>query len=177
MIKQIIGGVVTLAIGGTVYTVSQTNVVDNFSKNTGMSHKQAQNYVNSAQNNLESFSKIGQGLVSDGNSLLSTASQLDCTDYTYPWVTSGLSCDEGQAEVQTVGNDEIQLGNCYASLDTNLGNASHSQINECISDIDTTDSAYDLPIVTKFMSSGQITDIQNSNIYNKSVLQSALESN
>jgi len=142
-----------------------------------MSHQQAQNYVNGAQKNLVSFSKIGQGLVSDGNSILSTASQIDCTNYTYTWVTSDLSCSEGQAELQTIGNDEIQSGNCYSSLNTNLGNDSRSQINACISDIDTVDSDYDLPITAVILDSSQVTEFKNDNLYNKSVLQAALQSN
>jgi hypothetical protein len=177
MIKQIVGGVITLAIGGTVYTVSQTDVVNNFANNTGESQQQAQTYVNNSQNNLVSFDKVGQELSSDGNTVLNSASQIDCTNYTYKWESSSLSCDEGLTELQTIGNDEIQLGSCYSSLGTNLGNGSQTRINECITDIDTTDSAYGLPIASQVLTSAQITDFQNSNIYNKSVLQAALKSN
>jgi hypothetical protein len=177
MKKAIIGGIVTLVIGGTTYTISQTDVVNNFSKETGMSKQQAQQYVDNAQKNLESFSKIGTDLTSDGNTVLSTAAQIDCANYSYTWETSSLSCDEGQSELNTVGNNEVAMGNCYASLGTDLGSAGSTKINECISDIDALDSSYDLPIATALLDSTQTTDMKNANLYNKSVLEAALKSN
>ena len=175
MKKAIIGGIITLVIGGTGYTISQSDVVSNFAKNTGMSQQQAQQYVNNSQNNLASFSKVGQDFVSDGNSLLNTS--IDCQNYTYEWVTSSLSCEEGKSDLQTIGNDEVQLGYCYQALGTDLGSASRSKISECINDIDAVDTSYDLPLAVSVIGSSKITDLKNNNLYNKSVLQSALNSN
>lgn len=175
MKKAIIGGIITLIVGGTGYTISQSDVVSNFAKNTGMSQQQAQQYVNNSQNNLESFTKAGQDFVSDGNSILSTT--IDCQNYTYQWESSSLSCEEGKNELQTIGNDEVNLGNCYNTLGTDLGSAGKSRISECINDIDAVDSSYDLPIAVSVVGSSQISDFKNSNLYNKSVLQAALNSN
>jgi hypothetical protein len=178
MVKKIVGGVIALAIGGTTYAVSNSAIVSNFSTNSGMSQQQAQQYIkNIPQSDLETFSKLGQGLVSDGNSILSESSSIDCTNYTYQWETSSLTCSDGDSQLQTVGNDEVTLGNCYQTLDTNLGDGADAKINECIADIDTVDSAYSLPIVTTLLDSGTITDNKNTDAYNKSVLQAALQSN
>ena len=177
MKKTIVGGLITLILGGTAFTISQSSVVNNFAKNSGMSHQQAQQFVNNSQKNLQSFSKIGQALVSDGNKILSTSSGIDCVNYTYQWVTSSMSCSEGVNELQTIGNNEIQLGNCYEALGSNLGNAAKSKISECINDIDTVETSYNLPIAVELISSNQLTRFRDSNLYNKSVLQAALGSN
>lgn len=176
MVKQLIGGVITLAIGGTTYMVSQSNVVSNLSKNSGMSQQQAQQYVNNIpQSDMASFTKVGQGFVSDGNSLLGDAAGLDCANYTYQWESASLSCSEGVSQVQTLGNDEVTLGNCYQDLDNNLGSAGNSKISECITDIDTVDSDLDLPIASAVLDSSTITDNKNTDAYNKSILQAALQ--
>jgi hypothetical protein len=138
MKRVIIGGIITLVIGGTGYTISQTDVVNNFAKNTGMSQQQAQKYADDAQKNLVSFTKIGKQLTTDGNLVISEQSKIDCINYKYKWESPSLSCDEGSIELQTIGNNEIQLGKCYEALDTNLGTTANSKISECITDIDAT---------------------------------------
>lgn len=178
MVKQIIGGVIVLVIGGSTYAVSQTDVVSNFSKNSGMSQQQAQQYVNNIQkSDLVSFGDIGKQLISDGNSILTETNGIDCANYTYKWETASLSCYSGQTQLQKVGNDELTLGSCFEALDTNLGSSGRSKISECISDIDITISDYDLPIVPAILDSGTITDSKNRDIYDKSVLEAALKAN
>jgi hypothetical protein len=177
MVKQIIGGVVTLVIGGTVYGVSQSNVVSNFAKNTGQSQQQAQQYVNNIkQSDLQSFSQIGQNLVTDGNTVLQDKASIDCVNYTYKWVTDSLTCYGGAMQLEAMGNDEIALGNCYQALDTNLGNSANSKITECISDSDTLENDYKLPIAAAVLDQNTITTMSNTTAYNKSVLQAALQS-
>lgn len=177
MIKKIIGGVITLIIGGTAFAVSQSDIVKNFSENTGMTQEQAQEYVNNiSENDLDSFSSVGQSYIDDGNEMLSQASDIDCINYVYQWESSSLSCQTGKNQIQKMGNNEITLGNCYKALDTDLGDTARSKIGECISAIEKVISDYDLPIVTMFIDSKTITDTKNSNIYNKSVLEAALES-
>lgn len=178
MVKQIIGGVVVLVIGGSTYAVSQTDVVNNFSKNSGMTQQQAQQYVNSIpKSDMASFSVIGKQLASDGNSILTEANGMDCVNYSYKWESPSLSCNDGQTQLQKVGNDEITLGNCLESLDSNLGSSGKNKISECISDIDTSVTDYDLPIVPLGLDSNTITDSRNTDIYNKSVLEAALKAN
>lgn len=177
MVKRIIGGVIVMAIGGGTYTISQSDIAKNFSQNTGLSQQQAQQYVNNIkQSDLESFSKVGHDLVSDGNDISNKVASIDCVNYTYTWVSASLSCEGGKNQLQQVGDDEITLGNCYSALDTNLGNSAKPKISECISDIDTVDADYDLPIVSGILDSNTVSDIKNKDIYNKSELQAALNS-
>lgn len=177
MIKQIVGGVVVLVIGGSTVAVSQSDIVDNFSKDTGMTHAQAQQYVDNAQSKLDSFSKVGQGLVSDGNSVTSAVAGIDCVNYTYQWETATLDCSSGKSQLQTIGTDEVTLGNCYAALDTDLGAGAKAKMNECITDIDLVDTDYNLPIANALLDSNTIATTTNSNIYNKSVLEAAVKAN
>lgn len=178
MVKQVVGGIVTLVIGGTTYAVSQTSVTQNFSKNAGVSQQQAQQYVNNLkQSDLESFSKVGDDLINDGNSVQTTLTTIDCDNYTYQWETPTLTCLSGKSQLQSIGNDEVMLGNCYKALDTNLGDTAKLKINECISDIDTVNGDYQLPIAAANIDSKTLTDTTNANNYNKSVLQAALQSN
>jgi hypothetical protein len=108
--------------------------------------------------------------------MLASASNIDCNNYTYKWETSMLSCQAGKIQAQRVGNDEIKLGNCYKALDTDLGNSTRSKINECIAEIDEVNSDYNLPIISALLDAKTITDTKNGNVYNKSLLQAALES-
>jgi hypothetical protein len=176
MKKTIIGGIITLVIGGTGFTVSQTDIVKNFASETGMSSQQAEQYVSDAQTNLESFSKLGQDLVSDGNSVLGKAGEIDCATYTYGWEAADLSCPEGASELSTIGNSEVKLGNCYSALGEDLGDAAKPKISECIDDIDAVNSSYSLPIAVKVIQTDKMSEIKNTNLYNKSVLKAALES-
>lgn len=176
MKKGIVGTVITLVIGGTGYTASQTDIVNNFAKNTGMSQQEAKQYVEDSQKDLVSFSKIGQDLTADGNGILAKTLSIDCANYTYTWETSSLSCAEGLSELQTIGNNEVTMGNCYSALGTDLGSSAKSKISECINDIDTLDSSYKLPIATSLLSSSQITDSIRADQYNKSLFQAALQS-
>lgn len=175
MTKAIVGGVVTLIIGGTGFTVSQTDVVSNFANETGMTQQQAQQYVDGAQQGLKSFSEIGQDLIKDGNSVSTTASGMDCVNYTYEWETADLSCAEGKTELNTVGASETQLGNCYVALGTDLGSTAKSKMTECITDIDDLNAGFDLPITAKLIDASAMTDTKNTNAYNKSTLQAALK--
>lgn len=177
MIKQIVGGVLTLAIGGTIYQISQADVAKNLSQNTGMTQQQAQQYVsNIKQSDLESFANAGQEFIDDANTVQGTISQIDCENYTYSWETPLLSCSDAKSQLQTLANDENNLGNCYKALDANLQNYATSKINECISDIDTVNSDDRLPVATTLLDSKTLTDASNRNNYNKSVLQAALQS-
>lgn len=177
MIKKIIGGVITLAIGGTIYAVNESDIVKNFSENTGMAQEQAQEYINNiSEGDLDSFSKVGQSYIEDANALIDGAQTIDCDNYSYQWETTSLSCWDGKKQLQKTGDDEITLGRCYQALDTDLGDSGKSKISECISDINTVNSDYSFPIVSTIMDSESLKDFRNSNQYNKSVLEAALES-
>lgn len=173
MWKRIAGGVVTVIIGGTVYSISQADVVNNFSNNTGLNQNEAQAYVNNIkESDLKSFSELGTSYINDGNEVSGT--QIDCNNYSYAWVTPSLSCQQGKFQIQKIGRDEIALGNCYKALDSNLGDSGKTKINECISDIDLINADYNLPIVTSILDMKTVEESKKTNTYNKSVLQAAL---
>lgn len=171
----IVGGIVVLVIGGTGFAINQADVVQNFAEETGMSEQQAQRYVEDTQGNLESFSVVGQEFIDDGNYLLGEASSIDCINYVYEWEGPGLSCSAGKGQLQAIANSELKLGSCFKALDEDLGNTARSKISECITHIDTLNATYDLPIAVKLLDSDAVTEIRNTNIYNKSVLRAALE--
>ncbi len=178
MLKKIIGGVIVLVIGGTTFAINQTDVVNNFADNTGLSQEQAEQYINNIpEEELDTFSNAGQSFIDDGNSIQSTVSIIDCINYEYEWETPVLSCTEGKKQLNTIAIDEIKLGRCYQALDTDLGNAARSKISECISDIDKVNSDFDLPIVSALMDRQQIDKQKKTNIYTKSILQAALQAN
>ena len=175
MVRAIVGGVITVIIGGTTYAVHQSDVTKNFANQTGMTQQQAQQYVSSVKG--VSWTKVGQSFIDDGNSAINDASQLDCENYTYQWETPTLSCNDGKSQFQSVGNDEITLGNCYKALDTDLGNSTKPKVGECITDINTVTNDYTYPVVTSVLDSTTITDANNTNAYNKSVLEAVLSAN
>jgi hypothetical protein len=177
MSKNIIGGIITVVLGGTAFTLSQADIVDHFSEETGMNRQEATQYVESAQNQLGSFSDIGSSFIEDGGYATSTAQSLDCTNYTYEWESPGLSCAQGKLQLQTVGINEVVLGNCYKALDTDLGDKARAKIRECIRDIDALNANYDLPVVTELLDGNAVAELRNTNIYNKSALQASLEQN
>ena len=72
--KKIIGTVITLVIGGTVYTFSQADVVKNFSKDTGLTQQEAEQYVSEIKDeDLASFGEIGSDFISDGQDIVKAA--------------------------------------------------------------------------------------------------------
>lgn len=173
--KSIIGTIATVIIGGTAYTVSQSDVVKNLAQDTGMTQQQAQQYVNGIdKNSLESFSKLGSDLISDGNKAVDTSNGLDCNNYTYAWVSDSLPCFDGQSQLRDVGENEIALGQSYEKLDSN--SASSSDISASISAIDVLNGSIHDPIVGKVLDQATITDIEQTNSYNKATLQAALNS-
>lgn len=175
MKEKLIGGIVVLVIGGTSFAVRQKDVVNNFAEETGMSQQQAQQYVENSEDNLDSFSVIGKELVKDGNDVIDIASDIDCR-YEYEWETSELSCPEGKSQLNAFGEDELSLGNCYISLDDDLGAQAKPKMSECIAAIDKLNSSLEMPITDDVLDDAAVTEIKNGNLYNKSVLRAALES-
>lgn len=171
---MVVGGVITVVIGGTAFTVSQTDVINNFAEDTGMSQQQAEEYVNKVnQDDLVSYDKIGADMITDGQEILETASSLDCANYDYEWQSATLSCDEGKAQLTTVGSSEIALGEAYKVL--NSDSATKTDIDTTIARIDTLNTNYRLPVVSSMMDQATIDDIMKTNSYNKSLLKAALE--
>lgn len=174
--SKIIGGAIVLTLGGTGFAVTQTDVVNNFAAETGMSQEQAQKYVEESQDDLDSFGNIGTGFVDSGNKILSEAGSIDCEGYSYEWESALLTCNDGKSQMQTVGNKELELGQCFKELDKDLGNSARTKINECIDDIDELNQAYEQPGATSIFGNDFVSEAKKTNLFNKSVLKTALES-
>ena len=173
--KKIIGGIITLVIGGTVYSFSQADLAKNLSKDTGLTQQEAQQYVNGIKKeDLASFDKIGSEFISDGQKAVEGANSVDCVNYTYKWESDNLSCEEGKSQLNTIGNDEITLGNEYQVLNTDK--ATKDDMTLAIRDIDTVNADLSLDITTTILDQSTIDSIKKSNDYNKALLETALES-
>ena len=173
--KKIIGTVITLAIGGTVYTFSQADVVKNFSKETGLTQQEAEEYVSGIEEeDLMSFDEIGSDYISLGQDLVSGTTEIDCVNYEYEWGSSTLTCNEGKSQLKRFGNSAIALGRAYKAIDTE--EAGEDEISSAIRYIDRMNSDLLLDIVTQMLDPPTIDEITKTNSYNKALLQAALES-
>jgi len=171
----IISGIITLIIGGTAYTISQADIVSNFSKDTGLSETEAQQYVESiTEDELVSWDELGNNYIEEGQYTLNVAYELDCVTYEYEWESSSLTCAEGKSQLLKIGNSEIELGEAYIIL--NSDSATTDDISIVIGLIDKLNANYSLPIVNLILDYSTITEMKNSNSYNKAVLQAALDS-
>jgi len=174
--KIIIGAISTIIIGGSAYTVSQTDIVNNLANDSGMTKQQAEDYVNGiSKDDLVSFGKVGAAFVDDSNLIDKNVSQIDCINYEYRWESSTLSCEEGKSQLSVVSSSEATLGRAYVKLDSE--SATKEDIAATITDIDILISKYNLEIVSKLLDNSTINDSKQTNLYNKAVLKAALGSN
>ena len=178
MVKKtvgIIGGIITLIIGGTVYSISQGDVVSKFSEETGMSQKEAEQYVeNIPDDELVSFDELGSELIAEGQDILSLVSETDCVNYYYEWETDTCSCEEGKSQFKQFGDSEIALGKAYKVLGSE--SASIEDINSAIRLIDRVNENYDLEIVIRLLDYSDIDEAIKTNLYNKALLRAVLDS-
>ena len=173
--RKIVGIVISLVIGGTVYTFSQTDLIENFSKDTGLTQQEAEQYVGEiSEEDLDSFSNIGSDFIAEGQEILITAEEIDCINYKYEWESSNLTCSEGKTQLLKIGNSEIALGKAYIELDAE--DAGVVEMNAVISFIDRLNKDYDLEIIAVLLDPENIDDMKKTNSYNKALIQSALES-
>lgn len=171
----IIAGIITLVIGGTVYSFNQEKVVNYFSKETGMSQEKAKEYVEGVtEDDLASFSDRGDELIQNGEKFTSAASGMDCFTYQYNWESETLPCSEGQRQAQEFGESEIELGKAYKKLTPS--SASKEDITMAITLIDQLIENYQLPVVSKLLEPSDIEELNKINAYNKSLLQTVLDS-
>jgi len=171
----VIVGIITLIIGGTVYSVSQADIASKFSEETGMSQKEAEQYVeNIPDDELVSFDELGSGIITDGQGILRNASEIDCVNYYYEWETDTLSCEEGKSQFKKFGESEIALGEAYKVLSSE--SASTEDIYSVIWLIDRVNENYSLEIIIELLDYSEIDEAIKTNLYNKAVLQAALDS-
>ena len=170
-----IAGIITLIIGGTVYSVSQSDIVSNFSEETGMSQKEVEQYIeNIPDDELVSFDELGSGIITEGQDILSIASEIDCVNYYYEWETDTLSCEEGKSQLKKFGESEIALGEAYKVLSSE--SASTEDIYSVIWLIDRVNENYSLEIIIELLDYSEIDEAIKTNLYNKALLQAALDS-
>jgi len=173
--KKIIGTVITLIIGGTVYTFSQTDVVKNFSKNTGLTQQEAEQYISEIKDeDLVSFAEIGSDFIFEGQDMVEMVNDIDCINYEYEWESYTLSCGEGKSQLKSFGNSEIALGRSYKALESEK--AGKDEISSVIRNIDRLNSDLSLNVVTWMLDPSTIDEIRRTNSYNKALLQAALDS-
>lgn len=173
--KGIFKGIITIAIGGTIFTISQTDLVKNFSKETGLSQKEAQQYVeNVSEEDMVAYDKLGSDFVSDGQDIVNASREIDCINYTYEWETSTLSCEKGKSQLTMLGNNEIALGRAYTVLASE--SASREDISKVISLIDSLNADFNFEIVRYMLKPQDIDEMKKTNSFNKALLRSALES-
>ena len=172
----IIGGIITLVIGSTIFSVSQADIAKHFSKDTGMSIDEAEQYVEKiSEDDLVPFDELGSGYISDGQDLLNIATEIDCVNYSYEWESDTLSCVKGKSQLKSIGDSEIALGEAYTILASE--SASTEDISSVIRLIDRLNTDLNLDIVNQALDYSTMDEIRKTNSYNKALLQAALDSN
>lgn len=172
----IIAGIVTLVIGGTAFNVSRETIVENFSKDTGMSKQESEQYVDSiTEDDMVEYSELGADYVSEGQEILDMASEIDCINYYYEWETESLSCERGILQWKNLGNSEIALGKGYIILSSK--SASTDEISYVIKCIDDFNKNLNSEIVKQILDYEIINELKKNNSFNKALLQAALDSN
>lgn len=173
--KDLTKVVITLVIGGTIYTVSQADIAKNFARETGLSQQEAEQYVSEiTDEDLVPFGEIGSDFISEGQEFVKAADEIDCVNYEYEWESYTLTCQEGKSQLKKFGNSEIALGRSYKALDTD--EAGESEISAVIRNIDALNNDLSLGVVTWMLDPPAIDEIRKTNSYNKALLQAALDS-
>jgi hypothetical protein len=172
--ELVIGGVITVVIGGTAYTVSQADVVKNFANDTGLSEQEASEYVKGVnKDELVPYDELGARYVSDGQALNTQASEIDCSTYTYGWESETLSCDQGKAHLTQIANNQITLGESYKKLHSD--SASKTDIQQTIYQLDTVNNDYQAEVLRNVIDGATLDEAKKTNSYNKAVLKAVLE--
>jgi hypothetical protein len=171
----IIGAIVTVVVGSVTYSISRTAIVENFSRDTGMSKQEAEQYVeNITEDDLVDWDELGSEFITEGEELISSVADIDCVNYYYEWETDSFSCEEGKSQLTKLANSSIALGKGYMALASE--SASDNEISSVIRLIDRYNSNLTLEIVKQILDYQTIDEIRKTNSYNKSVLQAALDS-
>ena len=168
----VVGGVLTLVVGGSAFTFSQQDVVNNFASDTGLTQEQAEVYVaNISEEEMVTFEKAGNDYISESRITLGLAVEIDCVNYTYEWESASLSCSQGKAQLEQIARTELALGESYIALAAD--DATEADIQTTINYLDRMNSDYDLPIVKAYFT--DIQEMRMTNSYNKSIFVTALE--
>jgi len=173
----VIGTIITIVIGGTVYNISKSDVIKHFVDDTGLTQEQAQLFIdNITEEQLGSLKEIGSELINDGQELLKEANEINCMNYDYEWQSITLTCPKGKIQLIKLADDMVALGQSYIKLD--LDSAQKIDKEETIRLIDELNFDYQLEVVSVALdwSSSSIDEITKTNSYNKALLRAVLES-
>ncbi len=171
---RLIGVTVSLVIGGTVYTFSQSDIARNLAADTGMTQAGAEQFVeNINEGDLVSFDELGNSYLDAANNF-SPKPPIDCSNFTYEWETETLSCEQGKSQLQELQKRHTLLGNAYIKLSQK--SATDADIVASISGIDSLYTAFDFEILQSFIKLEEINKLKMDLSYNKAVLNAALES-
>lgn len=174
--EVIVGGVITVVIGGTAYTVNQADVVNNFASDTGLTQQQAEEYVNGVkEDELVSYDQLGDDYLATGKDTHAVANEIDCVNYEYGWESSTLTCDQGKADLIKTGDSEILLGQAYKKLHD--ASASKTDMTTTMQRIDTLNADYGTEVISKFMDQAILDEVLKTNSYNKALIKAAFDSN
>lgn len=172
--EAVTGGIITLVIGGAAYTINQTDVINNFSQDTGLSQEQAEEYINNIDDeDFIEFYDLGQEYINEGKSTLDYISELDCATYMYDWESATLTCEQGKNQLQVYAQDNIALGEAYQRLDSDSG--AKDDLSDAISVIDKLRKTYNLEIIRFIYDTETIDEFIKNEAYNKAILTTTLE--
>ncbi len=164
-----------MLIGGTIYTVSQSDIIQNFSEDTGLTQEQAEQYINAIpEDELAPWDEMGSDFINQGRDLLSIVNEIDCVNYEYEWESVVLSCPKAKTQLDKLARDSNALGQAYTKLGSD--SASKEDIAETIRLIDQLNSDYQLGVVSILIDWSTVDETKKTNSYNKAVLKAALES-
>lgn len=174
-IKEVVGTVIVIVIGGTAYTVSQTDVINNFAEDTGLSQQQAEEYVeNLDESELLTFEELGPYYINDGQEILKTANEIDCVNYYYEWESSTLSCQEAKTHLNRVAQTEISLGQAYNRMSSETG--TEKDIRTAVGLLEDLNTYWGHQIVRQILDPTIIDEAKKATSYNKALLITILES-
>ncbi len=175
-LKNIVGGgIITLIVGGAAFTFNQQDVIDNFANETGISQKQAEEYVNNiSEDELVTWVEIADQLTLSSEDTTQVNNEINCVSYEYEWETTTLTCSLAKEQLRQIADTELALSRAYRELESE--DASEVEINSVISLLDRLNSDYKLEAAITLFDTAMLAEIEMTNIYNKSVLKAALES-
>ena len=175
LVKGVAGVAISIAIGGTIYTVNQADVVDNFADDTGLTQQQAQEYVESVgEEDLVSYTEVGATYTASSTDSYAAAEQIDCVNYEYEWESASLTCELGKSQLSKIGDDELALAQAFKRLDSS--SATDIDIRETIRLLSRLNVDYDFEIAAVAWGDAIIDEAKKTNSYNKALLEAALES-
>ncbi len=121
-----------------------------------------------------SYDELGQSYIDEGNATLEIVDEIDCVNYTYDWESSTMSCSDAVNQLIKTGNDEIAVGRSYIRLDAD--SAGRADIMNTINLLETVNQDYSFEIISRIWDNATLDEAQNTNSYNKALLEAALES-